>query len=193
MKRVIIESPYAGDIERNIKYAKRCMWDSLKRGEAPFLSHLLYPQVLDDTNPDERELGMKAGFEWGRGAELTAVYVDYGITPGMGDGIVEAWRRRRKCECREIGRNEGESKPEQLKNRPIKEGGKEVAETKPICAKCRNYAGQSYFSARLCSVGKTRDIITGTWRYSQCRWFNGDGKCEEYKKASFWQRIWRAL
>lgn len=106
MKRVIIESPYAGDIERNIKYARRCMWDSLKRGEAPFLSHLLYTQVLDDTKLDERKMGIEAGFDWGKVADLTAVYVDYGITPGMGDGIVEAWRQGRNLAFREIGRNE---------------------------------------------------------------------------------------
>ena len=29
MKKVIIESPYAGDIERNIKYARVCLKDSL--------------------------------------------------------------------------------------------------------------------------------------------------------------------
>lgn len=103
MKRVIIESPYAGDIERNIKYAKRCMWDSLNRGEAPFLSHLLYPQVLDDTKPDERKMGIEAGFKWGKVADLTAVYVDYGITPGMGDGIIEAWKQGRDIAFREIG------------------------------------------------------------------------------------------
>ena len=50
MKLVIIESPYAGDIEKNVAYARDCVRDSLMRGEAPYASHLLYtqPNILDD-------------------------------------------------------------------------------------------------------------------------------------------------
>ena len=50
LRRVILESPYAGDIERNVAYARAAMRDSLLRGEAPIASHLLYtqPGVLDD-------------------------------------------------------------------------------------------------------------------------------------------------
>ena len=57
MQRVIIESPYAGDVERNVRYARAAMADCLKRGEAPFASHLLYTQegVLDDDIPGERQ------------------------------------------------------------------------------------------------------------------------------------------
>lgn len=50
MMRVVVESPFAGDIQKNIEYARKCMADCLKRGEAPFASHLLYTQdgILDD-------------------------------------------------------------------------------------------------------------------------------------------------
>jgi hypothetical protein len=63
MKKVLIESPYAGDVERNEKYARACMRDCFERGEAPFASHLLYtqPGVLDDTLHHERALGIDAG------------------------------------------------------------------------------------------------------------------------------------
>ena len=56
MKKVIIESPYAENIERNIKYARACLKDSLNRNEAPLASHLLYTQdgVLDDGIKAER-------------------------------------------------------------------------------------------------------------------------------------------
>ncbi|WP_109523585.1 MULTISPECIES: DUF7768 domain-containing protein [Nocardia] len=86
---VIVESPYAGDILANEAYARRALADSLARGEAPFASHLLYtqPGVLDDTDPAERAQGIAAGFAWGERAELTAVYVDRGVTPGMAQGI----------------------------------------------------------------------------------------------------------
>ena len=90
MKRVIIESPYAGDIDNNVSYARLCLKDSLMRGEAPFASHLLHTQVLDDTIKEEREMGIKAGLEWLRVAELMAVYVDLGISQGMKLAIAEA-------------------------------------------------------------------------------------------------------
>lgn len=37
MRRVILESPYAGDVEANIAYARRCIADCLRRGEAPIV------------------------------------------------------------------------------------------------------------------------------------------------------------
>jgi hypothetical protein len=84
---VIIESPYRGDVESNLKYARECMKDSLMRGEAPFASHLLYTQVLDDRDPDERTLGMERAFKWYTHADLMAVYRDKGITFGMCNGM----------------------------------------------------------------------------------------------------------
>jgi len=90
MKRVIIESPYKGDIKGNLKYLEACVYDSLKRGEAPFASHGFYTQYLRDTDPMERELGMSAGFAWSRVADLIAVYSDLGITRGMQKGILNA-------------------------------------------------------------------------------------------------------
>ena len=70
MKRVVIESPYAAanghTVAEHEEYARRCMADSLARGEAPLASHLLYtqPGILDDTNPEQRRLGMEAGLAW---------------------------------------------------------------------------------------------------------------------------------
>lgn len=85
MKRVIVESPYMGDIERNTRYARACMHHCLLRGEAPYASHLLYtqPGVLRDEIPDERTLGIEAGFVWRPVAELTVFFVDLGWSGGM--------------------------------------------------------------------------------------------------------------
>lgn len=104
MKRTIIESPLRGDYERNIAYARLCMRDSLYRGEAPFAPHLLYAQrgILDDTDAAERILGMDAGFAWGASAELTAVYIDYGITEGMYAGIDRAAAAGREITYRNL-------------------------------------------------------------------------------------------
>lgn len=89
MKLVILESPFAGDIERNIAYARAAVRDSLSRGEAPIASHLLYTQdgILDDTVPHERQWGIDAGLAWKAVAQCSVVYVDYGITRGMEYGI----------------------------------------------------------------------------------------------------------
>lgn len=105
MKRVILESPYAGDIERNTAYGRRALRDSLLRGEAPIASHLLYTQagVLDDRDPAERGLGIDAGLAWRDVAEITAVYVDRGISAGMEFGIEAARAADRPVEYREIG------------------------------------------------------------------------------------------
>ena len=89
MRLVIIESPYAGDVEANVDYARRCVRDSLERGEAPIASHLLYtqPGILDDGLPHERQLGIDAGLAWRRVADLTAVYTNHGVSEGMSYGI----------------------------------------------------------------------------------------------------------
>ncbi|MGN7963401.1 DUF7768 domain-containing protein [Brucella sp. 22210] len=87
---VIIESPYSGDVARNTEYARACLLDSLRRGEAPIASHLLLTQVLDDLRPDERELGIEAGLAWYRVAEKCVVYEDWGKSSGMITGIRRA-------------------------------------------------------------------------------------------------------
>lgn len=85
MKRVILESPFAGDVNANIAYARACVRDCLKRGEAPLASHLLYtqPGILRDDVPAERELGINAGLAWQTSAAAVVVYTDRGISNGM--------------------------------------------------------------------------------------------------------------
>lgn len=135
MKLVIIESPLGSredgskldlnklgdqaEYRRNETYARRALLDSLRRGEAPFASHILYPLVLRDADPEERRMGMQAGFAWGEAVTMLdeidgstsverprrVVYVDYGITPGMLEGIEIARRQRAPVEYRKIGKN----------------------------------------------------------------------------------------
>jgi hypothetical protein len=97
MKLVIIESPYAGDIEGNTLYARQCMHDSLKRGEAPIASHLLYTQsgILEDNDPPQRALGIKAGLAWRRVAELSIFYTDRGWSSGMKGALTSAIKESR--------------------------------------------------------------------------------------------------
>ena len=60
-KLVYIASPYAGDLENNIAFAKAACRYAVKQGCAPVAAHLLYPQLLDDSIPEERELGIRMG------------------------------------------------------------------------------------------------------------------------------------
>jgi hypothetical protein len=94
--KVIIESPYAGktpqDIARNVAYAKAAVLDCLKRGEAPYASHLFFTQegLLDDKDKIQRKLGIESGLIWGEAADMTVVYTDRGFSAGMLEGITRA-------------------------------------------------------------------------------------------------------
>lgn len=107
MRRVIVESPYAGDVERNLRYLRACMADCLARGEAPFASHALYtqPGVLRDEDPRERDLGIQAGFAWRQSAEATVVYTDLGMSRGMEYGLAHARGLGHVIEYRKLGDN----------------------------------------------------------------------------------------
>jgi hypothetical protein len=104
MPLVIVESPFAGDVGTNIKFARACMRDSLDRGEAPLAFHLLYTQegILDDDIPEERNWGIAAGWAWGKYAGKTVVYTNLGITGGMKIGIQRAREEGREIEYREL-------------------------------------------------------------------------------------------
>ena len=89
MKRTIIESPFAGDVEGNVTYARQCVRDSVLRGEAPIASHLLFtqPGILRDDVPGERKLGIEAGLAWRAVADYSVFYTDRGWSNGMLDAL----------------------------------------------------------------------------------------------------------
>lgn len=105
MRLVIIESPYAGDVDFNLKYLRACMRDCLLRGEAPYASHALYTQegVLNDDVQSERLHGIHAGFAWREKADATIVYTDLGTSSGMQYGIEDALDKERPIEYRTLG------------------------------------------------------------------------------------------
>ena len=80
---VIVESPFAGDLEGNAAYARRACADCLKRGEVPYASHLFFPQFLDELKPEERELGLTAGYAMWPIARKIVFYTDRGMSSGM--------------------------------------------------------------------------------------------------------------
>ena len=61
MKLIYVASPYAGDIEQNTEFARKACRHVMNEGHAFFASHLLYPQLLDDSNPQERQAGLDMG------------------------------------------------------------------------------------------------------------------------------------
>src|SRR5258708_2471514 len=76
-------SPFSGLVERNVAYAKDAMRDALKLGWAAYAPHLIFPEYLDDSIPDEREMGIVSGMTLLDQAEILAVYCDFGVTAGM--------------------------------------------------------------------------------------------------------------
>ena len=94
MRRVQILSPFRGatpaDRARNVAYAKAALLDCLERDEAPFAPHLLYPAVLDESEPEQRMQGISAGLEWLAVAEAVVVYDDLGMSEGMRAELIQA-------------------------------------------------------------------------------------------------------
>lgn len=58
---VYVCSPYAGDVEGNVAAARRYSRFAVMRGAIPVTPYLLYPQFMDDGNPDERALALRFG------------------------------------------------------------------------------------------------------------------------------------
>lgn len=58
---VYVCSPYSGDIEANAKATRRYCRFAVDKGYIPIAPHLLYPQFLDDTDTNERSLGLFFG------------------------------------------------------------------------------------------------------------------------------------
>ncbi len=60
---VYIASPYKGDIKRNLRKAAKYTEAAIKQGAIPITPHLFYSAVLDDTDPQERQTGMRMGID----------------------------------------------------------------------------------------------------------------------------------
>lgn len=91
-------SPYSGNVRQNQALAREFCAFAIAAGQIPLAPHLFFPQFMDDTDPDERELamefnrvllskceamwvytgrvsrGMRAEIEWARELELPIHY-----------------------------------------------------------------------------------------------------------------------
>lgn len=88
MRRIIIESPYAGDIEHNLAYLDLCIQDAVSRGETPYASHKVLPGALSEAT--QREVGIACGYEWWGAADEVVFYTDLGWSPGMYKALYRA-------------------------------------------------------------------------------------------------------
>ena len=104
MRRVVLESPYAGDVDANLTYARACLRDCLMRGESPVASHCLLTQegVLNDLDQIERAVGINAGHAWMHVCDAVVVYADRGISKGMEAGIRTAAFHKIPVEYRKL-------------------------------------------------------------------------------------------
>ena len=59
--RVYVVSKYAGDTQANVKAAIRCCRYVIANNKIPISSHLMYPAILRDAVPAEREMGTMFG------------------------------------------------------------------------------------------------------------------------------------
>jgi hypothetical protein len=106
-KIVFICSPFAGDIEGNTRRAKRYGRFAVTEKVVPIIPHLMYPQFLEEDDPEERQLGIDMGLTLlGKCQELWV----FGnrISSGMGVEISKAKRwnipiRYFSTECVERG------------------------------------------------------------------------------------------
>lgn len=99
---VIVESPFAGDMAGNRQYAIEACADCFRRGEIPFASHLIYPQILDELKPEEREQGITAGYAFWPLAAKIVFYTDFGFSSGMERALRRAQELKMEIEGRKI-------------------------------------------------------------------------------------------
>ena len=100
-KKVYVASRYAGDVETNVKAAIGYCQKAIEEGYMPIASHLLYPQMLDDNDPAERELGLLFGLSLL--AICDEVWVCGSISSGMEQEILEARKLKKPIRYFEEG------------------------------------------------------------------------------------------
>ena len=92
---VYICSPYAGDIDRIVKAAQNYSRFAVDKGYIPIAPHLLFPQFMNDTDPQERELGLFFGNALMSKCSEVWVFGSF-ISPGMQAEIKRArWKNYR--------------------------------------------------------------------------------------------------
>lgn len=93
-RKVYVASKYSGDVNANVTAAIGYCRRVIREGYMPIASHLLYPQMLDDNIPVERELGLLFGLALLRMCD--EVWVFGTVTPGVASEIEEAKKLKKQ-------------------------------------------------------------------------------------------------
>lgn len=110
---VFVESPYSGDIDRNIRYLKLCKYDCWARGEMPCSSHddmTQHPVKLDFYASDyekkwdiyTREGAINGAHSLRILCSKTVFYVDLGFSDGMKSAIEYCRKNNITVEMRKL-------------------------------------------------------------------------------------------
>ena len=86
MKLTYICSPCRGDYEKNIIKAQEYCREAMNDGLLPLAPHVYFTQFVDDSNPEERKLGLRCGLQLLRYCQLIRVY-GCEVSAGMYDEI----------------------------------------------------------------------------------------------------------
>lgn len=86
MKLAYICSPCRGDYEKNIIKAQEYCREAMNDGLLPLAPHVYFTQFVDDSNPEERKLGLRCGLQLLRYCQLIRVY-GCEVSAGMYDEI----------------------------------------------------------------------------------------------------------
>ena len=93
---VYICSPYRGDTEKNTEKARKYSRFAVESKAIPMTPHLLYPQFMDDSNPEERYLATHVIYYVLIGKCQVVWVFGEDISEGMGREIALAEKRRMK-------------------------------------------------------------------------------------------------
>lgn len=89
--RVLVESPFRGDEERNVQFCRNVCRALVFEGHNPYASHLFFPQFLDDGIKEERDAGILLGLDWGD--QASHVYFCLRPEEQMSEGMLYALDR----------------------------------------------------------------------------------------------------
>jgi hypothetical protein len=120
MSFVIIESPYSGEIQRNIAYAQRAMNNSRTRDEIPMVPHLTWTQhqeaahyFVGDFDQHFCILGRNTSIQQlkiiRRKVDKVIFMIDYGFSSGMIDALDQCMKEGIPYEERILGNTQLDS------------------------------------------------------------------------------------
>lgn len=95
-KKIYVASKYAGNVDANVNAAIGYCKYVISQNCIPIASHLFYPQMLDDNNPDERELGFMFGLSLLAICDEVWCFGDISESEGVQQEIVEARKLGKK-------------------------------------------------------------------------------------------------